>query len=93
MKGTLVDEGCGLKGPSGKAPMNTECQTECARKGEPVAIVTADGKVYRIGGQLAANKNEKLIAHMGHTVEITGEVTEQDGKSLLTADALTMVAK
>ena len=53
-----------------------DCMIDCAKKGEPVALLTADGKVYRIVGGLAANKNEKLIAHMNHTVEITGDSME-----------------
>lgn len=85
--GKLVDEGCGLKPAAG---MPADCQTECAKRGEPVALLTADGKVYRVGGGLAANNNAKLIAHMGHTVEITGDVVEKDGKQLLSADALKM---
>ena len=66
------------------------CMLMCAKNGEPLALVTTDGKVYRITGGLAANKNEKLIAHLGHTVEITGDVTEKDGKTQIAADALKM---
>ena len=85
--GKLVDEGCCLKPAAG---MPADCQVECAKKGEPVALLTADGKVYRVGGGLAANNNAKLIAHMGHTVEITGDVVEKDGKIVVSADALKM---
>ena len=35
-----------------------------------------DGKVYQITGELAANMNEKIVPHVAHTVEITGDVTE-----------------
>ena len=68
----------------------TECMIMCAKNGEPLALLTADGKVFRITGGLAANKNEKLIAHVGHTVEITGNVTEKDGKVQIAADTLKM---
>ncbi len=88
VKGTLVDEECGTKNAAAKKAMKADCELACAKNGEPVALVTADGKVYRIGGGLAANKNAKLIAHMGHTVEITGEVAQKDGKSVISADAL-----
>jgi len=96
VKGQLVEEGCGLAPVAGskdamKALPADQCAIDCAKRGEPVALVTADGKVYRIGGGLAADKNAKLIAHMGHTVEITGEVSEKDGKVVLAADALSMV--
>jgi hypothetical protein len=97
VKGQVVDEGCSLKemaahksGDQKMAEDMAQCALDCAKRGEPLALLTADGKVYRIAGGLAANKNAKLIAHMNHTVEITGDVTEKDGKVLITADALTM---
>ena len=100
VKGQVVDEGCSLKEMAGhkdgdheaSAAMD-ECALECAKRGEPLALLTADGKVYRITGGLAANNNAKLIAHMKHTVEITGDVSEKDGKVLISADALKMVSK
>ena len=67
-----------------------DCALECAKRGEPLALLTTDGKVYRITGGLAANNNAKLIPHMKHTVEITGEVTEKDGKVQITANDLKM---
>ena len=96
VKGQVVDEGCSLremgqKGGDQKAAEMDQCAIDCAKRGEPVALLTADGKVYRISGGLAANNNAKLIAHMGHTVEITGDVTEKDGKVLIAADALKML--
>ena len=100
VKGKVVDEGCSMASmkdhgggkPESSAEMD-ECALQCAKNGEPLALLTDDGKVYRITGGLAANKNAKLIAHMNHTVEITGEVGQQDGKTTIAADALKMVAK
>src|SRR5215813_5203832 len=96
VKGQVVDEGCSLremgqKGGDQKAAEMDQCAIDCAKRGEPVALLTADGKVYRIAGGLAENNNAKLIAHMGHTVEITGDVTEKDGKVLIAANELKMV--
>jgi len=100
VKGQVVDEGCSLKemaehkdGDGKASAAMDECALECAKRGEPLALLTADGKVYRITGGLAANNNAKLIAHMKHTVEITGDVSEKDGKVLISADALKMVSK
>ena len=42
------------------------------------------------GAAMYANKNEKLVAHVLHTVEITGDVTEKGGKLAIAADALKM---
>jgi hypothetical protein len=96
VKGQVVDEGCSLKemgqkGGDQKAAEMDQCAIDCAKRGEPVALLTPDGKVYRIAGGLAANNNAKLIAHMGHTVEITGDVTEKDGKVLIAANELKTV--
>ena len=96
VKGQVVDEGCSLRemgqkgGDHEKAEEMAQCAVDCAKRGEPVALLTADGKVYRIAGGLAANNNAKLIAHMNHTVEITGDVTEKDGKVQIAANELKM---
>src|SRR5919204_311109 len=82
IKGVLVDQSCYKMdktntGQTHKMKNGTmeNCATACAKMGQPVALVTSDGKVYQVTGDLAANKNEKLVAHMSHTVELTGDVT------------------
>ena len=97
VKGQVVDEGCSLRemgqkgGDHEKAGEMDQCAIDCAKRGEPVALLTADGKVYRITGGLAANNNAKLVPHMNHTVEITGDVSEKDGKVQIAANELKMV--
>ena len=36
--------------------------------------------------------NAKLVPHVSHTVEITGDVTEKDGKKMIAADSLKMIS-
>jgi hypothetical protein len=55
--------------------------------------VTTAGDVYDVTGVLAADKNEKLVAHMSHTVTLTGEVTGEKGKQAIAASELKMVSK
>ena len=69
VKGQIVDQSCYMKdkasnaGKDHKMPQDvTDCAVSCAKKGAPLALLTSDGKLYTIGGGLAANKNEKLIA-------------------------------
>ena len=93
VKGELVDQACFSKAGTNRGAAHADCTKDCAAKGQPVALVTEDGKVYTIAGGLAAEKNAKLVGHMTHTVEITGEVTEAAGKMTITADALTMVSR
>jgi hypothetical protein len=88
VKGQVVDQECYLM--EKKVETDKTCAVECAKSGKPMALLTSDGKVYEITGGLAANKNEKLVAHVLHTVEITGDVTEKGGKLSIAADSLTM---
>ena len=69
------------------------CAAMCAKKGQPVALLTSDGKVYTVKGGLAADNNAKLVAHMGHTVSITGDVAATDGATTITASELKMVSR
>jgi hypothetical protein len=70
-----------------------DCALICAKAGHPMSLLTSDGKVYEITGGLAASNNAKIIPHVSHTVEVTGDVTEKDGKMMIAADTLTMVSK
>jgi len=88
VKGQLVDQECYLM--EKKVDADASCAVSCAKEGKPVALLTADGKVYEIAGGLAANKNAKLVDHMLHTVEITGEVVDKGGKLSIAADSLKM---
>jgi mono/diheme cytochrome c family protein len=95
IKGRIVDQGCYLKDPANnvgkdhKMPADTtDCAITCAQKGNTMALLTADGKLYAIAGGLAADKNAKLVPHIGRTVEIAGDVMKMDGKMMIHADAL-----
>src|SRR6185436_15418231 len=100
VKGKIVDQSCYTKdmkanaGQDHKMPQDVkDCATACAKKGAPLALLTADGKLYQITGGLAADMNAKLIPHITHTVEVTGDVTEKDGKKMIAADSLKMISR
>ena len=93
VKGEIVDQTCYMKDKKNVGASHKECADTCAKKGAPMAVLTADGKLYQITGGLAADSNAKLVAHVTHTVEITGDVTEKDGKMMIAADTLTMVSR
>src|SRR6266481_2525378 len=83
VKGKIVDMGCykmdkanasaDHKMPHGDTK---DCAIACAKGGKPMALLTSDGKVYELAGGLAADKNAKLVPHVGHTVEVTGDVMD-----------------
>jgi hypothetical protein len=97
--GRLVDETCYRKnkantGVDHKMPEDTAgCAVTCAKMGLPVALLTDDGKVYSVTGDLAANNNAKLIPHMSHKVELTGDVSQQSGFMTIAATDLKMISK
>src|SRR5215467_894347 len=55
-------------------------------EGNPVGIVTSDGKVYQLAGGLVANNNAKLVPLLSHTVSVTGEVSKKAGMMVIFAD-------
>ena len=95
--GVLVDKACYSHDKANTTNdhkgMGATCAQDCAKKGQPVALVTKDGDVYDVTGTLAANKNEKLVPHMSHTVTLTGEVSDAGGKKSIAATDLKMVSK
>jgi hypothetical protein len=100
VKGKIVDQSCYTKDKANNAGLDhkmpadvKDCAVACAKKGRPMALLTADGKVYQIAGGLAADNNAKIVPHIGHTVEITGDVMEMNGSMMVHADDLKMVSK
>ena len=100
IKGQIVDMACynadkSNTGVDHKMPKGDtkDCALGCAKAGQPMALLTSDGKVYEISGGLAADKNAKLIAHVSHTVEVTGDVMDHGGKMMISADSLKMISK
>ena len=71
-----------------------ECAWACIKwEGQPVGLLTSDGKVYQLTGALVAGNNDKVAPHLTHTVTVTGDVTERDGMMMLASNAITMVKK
>jgi hypothetical protein len=95
--GRFVDLACYTKDHTNIANahkgMSDTCAQECAKMGMPPALVTDDGKVYQITGDLTANNNAKIVPHMSHKMQLTGDVTEKDGKMTIAATELKMLGK
>ena len=100
ISGQLIDQTCykmnkSNTGVDHKMPSGDEanCAVTCAKMGQPVALLTSDGKVYTVTGDLAANNNAKLVPHLSHKVELTGDVTEKGGTMTIAAASLKMISK
>jgi hypothetical protein len=97
--GVLVDRVCYTKDKANTTVahkgMGDACAQECAKKGQPLALVTSTGELFTVVGDLAANKNEKLIPHLSHTVTLTGDVTGDtvNVRKTIWASELKMVSK
>ncbi len=79
VKGEVVDVACSTaKKEAGHGPAHANCAMVCAKKGQPVGILTTDA-VYNVVGDYAANNNAKLLDFVAKNVIVTGEVTEKDG--------------
>jgi len=101
VQGRIVDMGCykmdqaNNAGVDHKMPKGDtkDCAIGCAKAGRPMAVLTKDGKVYQLAGGLAEDKNAKIVPHVGHTVEVTGDVMDHDGSLMIMADSLKMLSK
>ena len=62
----------------------------CARKGDPVAILTDDA-VYVVDGDYTANRNAKLLDFVAKRVEAKGDVVEKDGQWRITGASMALL--
>jgi hypothetical protein len=70
------------------------CALACVKwEGQPVGLLTADGRVYQVTGGLAAHNNAGIVQHLAHTVTVTGDVSQKDGMTMIAANDLKMVSK
>lgn len=68
LKGWIVDSDCGAKNANAAG---SQCAKDCIKKGAK-AVLSADGKIYKLSDQKLA------VAHAGSEVEVTGTV-DKDG--------------
>ena len=88
VKGEVVDIACATSmKDKGHGPGHAGCTMDCAKKGQPVGILTADA-VYTVTGDYAANKNAKLLDFVAKNVIVTGEVTEKDGQKMINVKSI-----
>ena len=93
VQGELVTIMCVAKnGDKGQGPAHVDCAIDCAKKGYPLAILTADGTIYKITGALTADNNAKLQPLLAEKVIATGHVSgDQPDQTDKIIDADTIV--
>ena len=88
VRGEVVDVACHTKkAPGGHGDSHKGCATACAKKGAAMGIMASDA-VYEIAGDYAADNNAKLLEFVATEVEATGEVSEKDGKKIITVSSI-----
>ena len=88
VKGEVVDVACSTsKKDAGKGEAHASCAMVCAKKGQPVGILTADA-IYTVTGDYAANSNANLLDFVAKNVVVTGEVTEKDGQKQINVKSI-----
>ena len=94
--GRLVDLACYTLDKSNTGATHAgrgyACAQACAKEGFQVALLTDDGKLVQVAGGLVANKNAKLVPHLGNKVTILGEINQKDGMATITANELRPLA-
>ena len=88
VKGEVVDVACATsKGDGGKGDGHAACAMSCAKRGQPVGVMTADA-IYVLVGDYTSNNNAKLLDFVSKRVEVTGEVSERDGQKTITVKSI-----
>lgn len=79
--GEVIDVACyASKGAKGAGHM--ECGSSCVKNGLPVGLLV-NGTTYLMIGDDHKPMNDKLAAHVSHTVTVTGTKFESAGANLI----------
>jgi hypothetical protein len=76
--GRLIDLACYIQ----KDP-RPSCDRMYAVEGFETGIIAPGGKIYHLSGAVTSDNNAKLIQYVGHTVTVTGSVSQKDGQFFL----------
>ena len=92
--GELVDRACYMEDSVNNVGVGHQnCAGACALKGQPVALVTDNGEVYTVIGELTEDNSTQLVPHMSHRVVLSGEIIDSGGKKSINATEVTMAVK
>jgi hypothetical protein len=84
LQGEVVDLACYL-GQGARGPDHRKCAVACARMGQPLGLLTTDGKLYiLVADHQSPEAFQKARDLAGEKVELTGETAQRDGISALT---------
>ena len=83
--GEVTDIKCYLASGA-KGPDHAKCATGCLKSGQPMGLLTSDGKLYILGIGKDKSQYESLIDLAGQQAEVTGKTSEKDGNNMLVVE-------
>ena len=84
--GEVTDVKCYLaSGATG--PDHAKCAQGCLKAGQPMGLLTSDGKLYILGIGKDKSQYESLKELAGQQAEVTGKASEKSGMNLLVVEA------
>ena len=84
LSGEVVDLACYV-GHAAKGPDHQKCALKCAQMGQPMGLLTSEGKIYLLVADHAEpDAYNKARSLAGVQVEIRGEPMDRDGLTILT---------
>ena len=88
IKGEVVDMWCYLEGGD-RGPTKKECATACAKAGNPIGILDANGNLYLAAGLKDHQPAQSLLAaKMSDEVTVTGTVVKKGGVQMVYIDSV-----
>ena len=84
--GEVTDIKCYLaSGASGVD--HAKCAATCLKAGQPMGLLTEDGKLIILGIGKDKTQYESLKELAGHKAEVTGKISEKDGMNMMVVEA------
>lgn len=88
VRGEVLDMACYLS-HDGKGPQHRKCALRCAEQGQPIGLLTKDGRVYLLMADHADTSAFDAARKLaGQEVEVEGEPAGRDGLHGLTVLAV-----
>lgn len=75
-------------GEKGRGDDHAACALKCAKEGYPLAVLTSDGDLYKLVGELTKDRNAGLYDLIAKTVVATGLVGEEGAGKTLNASSV-----
>lgn len=88
VRGEVVDLWCYLEGGD-RGPKKKQCATACAKAGNPIGILDANGNLYVAAGLKDHESAQTLLVNkMSDEVSVTGTVVKKGGVQMIYIDTI-----